>query len=110
MTDFGAMKRAGVPISRSLNIRYRLKQHALMLRIEFKGYSNGGDICVAAQAFVETWKPFQNLASILIAAFSSFPLMNGCYALDANFGNDVSLRTIERQRPFCYQTKSKHVR
>ena len=30
LTDFDAMKRAGVPISRSLNIQFRLKQQARM--------------------------------------------------------------------------------
>ena len=31
LTDFDAIKRAGVPILRSLNIRFRLKQQALLL-------------------------------------------------------------------------------
>jgi hypothetical protein len=33
LTDFVAIKRAGVPILRSLNIQYRLKQQAVRLRV-----------------------------------------------------------------------------
>jgi hypothetical protein len=34
LADLIAIKRAGVPILRSLNIRYRLKQQALTLGVE----------------------------------------------------------------------------
>ncbi len=37
LTDFGAIKRAGVPILRSLNIQYRLKQQPLRCGIDCRG-------------------------------------------------------------------------
>ena len=45
MADLSTMKRAGVPILRSLNIRFRLKQHALTRRVVIKATSQHASGC-----------------------------------------------------------------